>query len=390
MTFQKLTIKDCCTIVSGSTPRTENRGFWNGDIQWATPKDLSDRNCQYIAETNSQITQEGFDSCSTSMLPPYSVLFSSRAPIGLVAINTVPMCTNQGFKSLVPDSEKVHYKYLYYWLLKNKEYLQSLGNGATFKELSKSSLERVEIQLPSIPEQNRIAAILDKAEEIKRKREESLKLADEFLKSVFVDMFGDPVTNPMGWETKPIGDCGKVITGNTPSRKMPHYYGNHIEWIKSDNINTPSHFLSQSTEMLSEEGQRVGRIAPKGAVLITCIAGSPSCIGNAAIADHAVTFNQQINAFIPTYEEFGTFFYLMLFSNKKIIQAASTNSMKGMVSKSTFQGIKILFPPRKLIVDLHKIFQKVMGFNTKLNTSYTDSISCVKSLEQTFFSQSQN
>jgi type I restriction enzyme S subunit len=234
MTFQKLLIKDCCTIVSGSTPRTDIPEYWNGDILWATPKDLSDRNCQYIAETNSKITQEGFNSCSTSLLPPYSVLLSSRAPIGLVAVNTVPMCTNQGFKSLIPDSNKVYYKYLYYWLLYKKEYLQSLGNGATFKELSKNSFERVEIQLPSVTEQKRIVAILDKAEEIKRKREESLKLADEFLKSVFVDMFGDPVTNPKGWERAPLGRLTKIDAPMVDPKKkeyldLIHIAPNNIE-----------------------------------------------------------------------------------------------------------------------------------------------------------------
>lgn len=284
-----------------------------------------------------------------------------------------------GTKVLQPNGDaKVEVKYVYHFLKSVK--LPDKGYSRHFKYL-----KDVALPLPPLSEQKRIAAILDKAEEIKRKREESLKLADEFLKSVFVDMFGDPVTNPKGWEMKPIVEFGRVVTGNTPSRNAPHYYGDHIEWIKSDNINTPSHFLTQSTEMLSEEGRKVGRVVPKGSVLVTCIAGSPSCIGNSAIADRDVAFNQQINAFVPNYEEFGTFFYLMLFANKKLIQAASTNSMKGMVNKSTFESINILCPPKQMIIDLHNIFRKALECHTNLNISYKDSMSCVKSLEQTFF-----
>jgi type I restriction enzyme, S subunit len=309
---------------------------------------------------------------------PDDILLSVRAPVGDTNICNQEACIGRGLAAIRTGPD-IDYKFLLHYLRKHAPKLVAKSNGST------KDVREIEVPLLPLPEQKRIAAILDKAEEIKHKREESLKLSDEFLKSVFVDMFGDPVTNPKGWETKPIAEFGYVVTGNTPSRNAPHYYGDHIEWIKSDNINTPSHFLTQSTEMLSETGKKVGRVVPKGSVLVTCIAGSPSCIGNAAIADRDVTFNQQINAFVPKYEEFGTFFYLMLFANKKIIQAASTNSMKGMVSKSTFEGIEILCPPKHLINDLHNIFRKSVEFNIKLNISYNDSMSCVKSLEQSFF-----
>ncbi|HJD51698.1 MAG TPA: restriction endonuclease subunit S, partial [Candidatus Rothia avistercoris] len=130
---------DICQVVSGATPKTSVEEYWDGDINWVTPADLSKLSGAYISETPRKITEAGFNSCGTNLLPENSVLLSSRAPIGHVAINTVPMATNQGFKSLIPG-DQILPKFLYYWLLDHKEYLQSLGVGATFKELSKKTV----------------------------------------------------------------------------------------------------------------------------------------------------------------------------------------------------------------------------------------------------------
>src|SRR6185436_1721814 len=99
---------------------------------------------KFLSDTPRKITELGLRNCSSEMLPPNSVLFSSRAPIGHVAINTVPLATNQGFKSFVPDRERLDSRFLYFWLRANRAYLQSLGTGATFKELSKAIVARLE------------------------------------------------------------------------------------------------------------------------------------------------------------------------------------------------------------------------------------------------------
>lgn len=173
-------------------------------------------------------------------------------------------------------------------------------------------------------------------------------------------MFGDPVRNDKGWERKPVVEVGRVITGNTPSRAVPAYYGNHIEWIKSDNINTPSHYLTPAKEFLSEEGKRVGRTVTGDAVLITCIAGSPDCIGNIAIAGREVAFNQQINAIIPNKEELELeFIYAQILIGKKLIQQASTNGMKGMVSKGKLEEVELMVPPLRLQMKFKELFYKI-------------------------------
>src|SRR3712207_1017210 len=119
---------ESCEIVSGATPKSSVPDFWDGDIDWATPADLSVLEGPFIETTSRKLTATGLASCSAKVLPAGSVLLSSRAPIGHVAINTVPMATNQGFKSLIPKPDILDAKYLYHWLRANKAFLQFLGN----------------------------------------------------------------------------------------------------------------------------------------------------------------------------------------------------------------------------------------------------------------------
>jgi len=254
-------------------------------------------------------------------------------------------------------------RYFYHWLSspKTQHYARLCGRQTTnISNIDRERFLNLEIPLPPLKEQKRIAAILDKADGIRRKRQQAMAMADEFLRSVFLDMFGDPVTNPKGWEIKEVKKIGKVTTGNTPSRKRPDYYGDDVEWIKSDNINTPSHYLTRAAEGLSSKGKAVGRTVGKDAILVTCIAGSPDCIGNLALADREVAFNQQINALETNDRVDELFMYSQLMVGKKLIQKASTNSMKGMVSKGKFELIPVMVPPMDMQLQFSRIFCKQM------------------------------
>lgn len=386
MSWPLVKLKECCEVVGGATPKREVPEYWDSpDVPWVTPKDVSDLACPTLEDAPEYISDVGFKSCSTSMLPKGSVLVTSRAPIGNIAIAGRDLCTNQGFKSLIPG-KSVDGLYLYYCMKHSSQRLQALGNGATFKEVSKKIVEEFEIPLPPLPEQKRIAAILDKADAIRRKRQQAIQLADEFLRSVFLDMFGDPVTNPKGWDVKPLKQLAKVTTGNTPSRKEAKYYGDHIEWIKSDNINTPSHFLTKASEYLSVEGRQVARVVGKGSTLVTCIAGSFDCIGNAAYADREVAFNQQINAVTPLAGVSSWFLYSLILFSKKNIQSASTNSMKGMVSKGKMEEIPMICPPISLQERFQETFISFLSLAEKLNCSSAASSDVFNSLSQRAFS----
>ena len=258
------------------------------------------------------------------------------------------------------DKDILSVRFLYYFLC---EYIDTLRNnsiGGVIKYIKLSDLTDINFPLIPIEEQQRIVNILDKAEEIRTKKKLANEKLDEFLKSTFIDMFGDPVANPKGYNIELIKNIGTVVTGNTPPRTNEEYYGNYIEWIKSDNINTPYTYLTKAEEYLSELGMQKGRVVPKNSILVTCIAGSFNCIGNVALTDRPVAFNQQINAIIPEKKYINSaFLYEQLYIGKKLIQEKSTNSMKGMVSKSKFETIKLILPDLKEQELFEKIFVEV-------------------------------
>jgi type I restriction enzyme S subunit len=253
------------------------------------------------------------------------------------------------FCKVLRPSDKVDSSYFAHFF-KTRDYRQrvsALAAGASINNLRNEHLDGFEIPLPPLPEQRRIADVLDRAETLRAQRRQALARLDALEEAIFRDMFGDPVTNPKGWPRKPMGAIGRVVTGNTPSRANAAYFGGSLEWIKSDNLNTPEDHATQATEYLSEAGRVVARVVPAGSILVTCIAGSPDCIGNAAMVSREVAFNQQINALVPA-EGCLDFWYAQLRVGKHLIQAASTDGMKGMVSKSRFERIELIAPPQAL------------------------------------------
>ena len=252
---------------------------------------------------------------------------------------------NQHIFKAIPDKAKVHKNYFKYSLGKALNDMECYLHGATMKHVNRKEFLSTKIYVPPLEEQRRIAAILDKADGVRRKRKEAIRLTEKLLKSTFLEMFGDPVTNPKGWEIAKLGDFGKILTGNTPPRSVSENYGDEIEWIKSDNITTPEHFLTEAEEKLSAKGKKIARTVPNGSVLVTCIAGSRSSIGRAALTDREVAFNQQINAVVPNSDVDPYFLYGQLFVAQHLVQAQSTDSMKGMVNKSKFSSIEFIKPP---------------------------------------------
>lgn len=155
------TIADIGMVVGGATPSTKKiENYENGTIPWITPKDLSGFEGRYISNGERNITEMGLKSCSTQLMPPHTVLFTSRAPIGYVAIAENEVCTNQGFKSVIPN-ENTDYMFLYYLLKYNKDKIENMGSGTTFKEVSGNTMKGIAVKVPEdIKEQRAIAGIL--------------------------------------------------------------------------------------------------------------------------------------------------------------------------------------------------------------------------------------
>ena len=219
-TYKKL--GEVCEVVSGSTPKTNVPEFWGEGHYWITPAEIDDATI-YIGKTERQITDAAVDKTHLQLLPVGTVLLSSRAPIGKVAITDTEMYCNQGFKNFI-CSQNLYNKFLFYFLRCKKNYLNSLGRGATFKEISKSIVENVSIPIPSLSEQQSIVAELDKINELISLKKAQLSDLDSLAQSIFYDMFGDPIENKKGWEVKKLNDVCVTITDgdHMPPPKSEH------------------------------------------------------------------------------------------------------------------------------------------------------------------------
>lgn len=282
-----------------------------------------------------------------------------------------------GVKVLKVKVTNADYKYLFYCLQNIR--IPNTGYNRHFKWL-----KEVNIPFPNLNEQRKIAAVLDKVSDLIAKRRQQLDKLDELVKSRFVEMFGDPVENLMEWEKIALGKRCDIVTGNTPSRAEPENYGNFIEWIKSDNINTPAVLLTEAQEYLSEKGFYKCRFVEGGSLLMTCIAGSINCIGNVAVTDRRVAFNQQINAIIPKQDDVLYLYWLMKLS-KPIIHGTINMALKGILSKGQLLEMVFPFPP----LELQNQFSVFANRTENAKTSTTHSLEKLyilkKSLMQHYF-----
>lgn len=208
--WKECTLAELGEIVGGATPSTKDESNYGGDIAWITPKDLSTLRGRFIAHGERNITEKGLNSCSTQMMPANAVLFSSRAPIGYIAIAQNPVCTNQGFKSIVANADNDP-MFLYYLLKYNKDAIEAMGSGTTFKEVSGSTMRGIRVRVPvSKAEQQRIASVLDALDS---KIENNDKINDNLLQqaqALYGKCFPYDVADelPGGWR---VGTVGEIV-----------------------------------------------------------------------------------------------------------------------------------------------------------------------------------
>jgi type I restriction enzyme S subunit len=208
--WQIKTLGEVCEVINGGTPKTNVPEYWDGNHRWITPAEMGKRLSPYVSDTERKITDLGLRDSSARMLPPNSVILSSRAPIGHLVINTEPMGTNQGCKGLIPCSQ-IETKFLYYHLGSIVDLLNSLGTGATFKELSGGKLKEVTIPVPPLAEQQRIVGLLDEAFEglatAKANAEKNLQNARALFESHLQSVF---TQRGPGWVETTLGEIGKI------------------------------------------------------------------------------------------------------------------------------------------------------------------------------------
>lgn len=229
-----------------------------------------------------------------------------------------------------------------------------------------------------------IIGILERVESVIETRKKELQKLDDLIKARFVEMFGNPKSNSFGFDKMMLKDTCKVVTGNTPSRSVAEYYGDYIEWIKTDNIVSGLLNPTKATESLSEKGMEIGRTVDRNSILMACIAGSIASIGRVCITDRMVAFNQQINAIIPKRYNI-LFLYVLLQISKDYLVEEINMALKGILSKSKLEKKKFIVPPMEMQNQFAEFVEQINKSKVTIQKALDETKLLFDSLMQKYF-----
>lgn len=304
------------TIVNGATPKSDNIEFWDGDIVWVTPADLSRTNGRTIFDSERHITIDGYKNCSAKLVPKNSIIITTRAPIGIVALAGAELCTNQGCKCLVNTS--VVSEYFLYMLSVEKDILNLYGQGTTFIELGNEELKQLKLCIPTILEQrlitsflnretNEIDALIGEHEDLisllKEKRSALITRAvtkgldpNVKMKASGVDWLGEV---PETWNMSKMRYLFLFTGGGTPSTEIQDYWGGDIPWVSAKDMKCSRIFDSELH--ITKEGliNSTANMVNSGTILILVRSGILKHTIPVAITANEVSINQDIKALIP-------------------------------------------------------------------------------------------
>lgn len=262
--WREYKISEIADVIGGGTPKTAVEEYWGGDIPWLAPRDLTGYNKVYISHGDRFITETGLKNSSTKLMPKGSILLTSRAPIGYVAIAENDICTNQGFKSLVPKSNISNSEFLYYWIKANVDYLQQLGTGTTFAEISGNVVKNIDISLPPIKEQKAIAEVLssfdDKIDLLHRQNKTLEELAGALFRQWFIEEAKEE------WEEVSIGEFVKTNVSSISKKDSL----TRIKYLDTGSLNEGKIDSLQNVD-ISEAPSRAKRKVKHNNILISTV-----------------------------------------------------------------------------------------------------------------------
>jgi type I restriction enzyme S subunit len=373
------TLGEISEIMNGGTPDTTVPKFWDGENLWITPKDMGKLESIYVDDTLRKITNEGLKNSSAKILPPNSIILSSRAPIGHLAINTKPISTNQGCKGLVPK-KGVDTLFLYYFLSKSIDLLNSLGTGATFKELSGSKLGTVEIPLPPLPEQQRIVSILDEAfaaiAKAKANAEQNLKNAKELF-DVYLHKYY--TSKEEGWEAKNLKEVAEYFNGLTYSPKDVSNEG--IIVLRSSNVQNDELDFDDIVRVNLTVKEKI--IVKDGDILMCSRNGSARLVGKTATIknlNEEMTFGTFMMIIRSQYNPYLSWFFKSTDFRNQI--KGGENTMINQITRYMLDDIVLSFPP---IDKQNEIVKKLDALSIeikKLDTIYNQKINDLEELKK--------
>ncbi|NQT49460.1 restriction endonuclease subunit S [Candidatus Kuenenbacteria bacterium] len=380
--WQTKKLGEVCMVVGGGTPKTQVLEYWKNEIAWITPKDLGKIQDGKIDESAKMISQEGLEKSSAKLLPIGSVVLSSRAPIGYVAISEVEIATNQGCRSFICGKD-VYNKYLYYFLKFNTELLNKLGGGATFREISGSTLKQIPIPLPPLPEQHRIVKILDEVfadvAKAKENAEKNLQNAKELFESYLQSVFANPGKD---WEEKRIGEVLQKTETIDPTKKP----NEEFIYLDVSSVNKDTKQIENATLLVGKNApSRARKLVKTNDVIFATVRPTHSRV--ALISEE---YNNQVCStgyFVLRAKDFLNnnliYYFLLTHGFNKQMEKMQKGASYPAVNDGEVKNIFITFP--KSLTEQKAIVTKldILSAKTqKLETIYKQKLSDLEELKK--------
>lgn len=371
---------DLVVIKGGGTPSRDNPSFWRGPIPWATVKDLT---TPVLSKTQESITFAAVKSSATNVIPAGAIITATRMGLGKAAINTIDVAINQDLKALQPKSS-LDSRYLLHFLLSKASHIEAMGKGATVKGILLDDLKQLQIPLPPLTEQKRIAAILDKADAIRRKRQAAIKIADDFLRGIFLDMFGDPVINSKGWDVKPFGDL--LISLRYGTGSPPPYQDVGVPFIRATNIKKGTIQTGGMRFISQEDCTKISKCKVFLGDLIIVRSGVNT--GDCAIIPKQYDGAYAAYDIIMTLPYEKAVFYNYLINSKfgkQLIEPLTRRAAQPHLNADQIKGMMFIAPPEKMLQKFCQILLKVNEINQRQDVHDRDLFRLFSSLSQRAF-----
>jgi len=362
-------LDEVCKIVNGGTPDTKNARFWGEKHAWITPAEMGNLINPYLGNSRRKLTDAGLQNSSATLLPVASVIMSSRAPIGHLVINEVPMAFNQGCKGFIP-AKNLNFKFLYYFLFNNKKYLNSIGSGTTFVEVSSSKLRDIKIPIPSLNDQQGIVEKLDKAFAEINLLEKNLQLKEEKTDHLLHSMLNAAFTEDQEFEMKRVklGDICELKGGGTPSKVNEGFYQGEIPWATVRDLKTRWLQVTQHKINFNAVKSSSTNVIPSGTVILATRVG----LGKVVQLRQDTAINQDLRALIPKDKSnvLNEFIYYWVLANTSLIIKEGKGATVQGVTLPFLQKLILPFPSlkyQKLIVEkLDKAFAEIEFLKSQL------------------------
>ncbi len=394
--WKEYKFSDIAEVIGGGTPDTFNVSYWNGDIPWLTPKDLTGYSKIYISKGERNITSDGLKNSSAKLLPKDTVLLTTRAPIGYVAIAENEIATNQGFKNFVLKKNYADCKFVYYWLKNNIDYLRSIGTGTTFAEISGSVVKEIKILLPPLSEQKSIASILssldDKIDLLHRQNATLEKMAETLFRQWFVEHRPEPVEGKAKeeWEEETFEKwIHETVGGDWGKESIKGDFTKAVCCLRGTDIADLNNGLPNKTPIRFIKENKYQSICPNDGDLIIEVSGGTEnqSTGRICYINNQVktlfnyplvfsNFCRMIRIKKPEYSFFVYCYIQYLYNQDEFFNLENGSSgIKNLDYKTLLFDLKYKMPDEDSVIKFHNhvksLFQKVNQNKIQIRTLST-------------------